>query len=43
MYYTDANTWSYLKERHKVPGTIHDVYDGEAYGELSAFYLDHLM
>ena len=38
--YTDADTWSYLKERSQISpysGTIRDVYDGEAYRELSAF------
>ena len=38
--HTDADTWSDLKERSKIPphsGTIRDVYDGEMYRKLSTF------
>ena len=38
VMYTDADIWSDLKERSKIPpysGTIRDVYDGEMYRKLS--------
>ena len=40
VVYTDADAWSDLKERSKIPpysGTIRDVYDGEMYRKLSTF------